>query len=178
MKSQIFQDQGASPQPFSNKSQSTLAASAEFLRFMGFSEIYRKQTRGEAVLQAGASSRGTRHPCHNPNPIAGGVSNKALPKSPGCPHCRKFSPKFLGHSIGEKCTKRFRHPEGWLSFPAYFLSSLFSYPRCIFPPNHPRKGLFPPFQMGKAILESEHKSVVFMLSQGMLCRERAWEGKQ
>lgn len=56
---QSAQIREVSPQnPFSNKSRSTLAASAEFLRFLGFSEIDRKQTRSEAALQAQASSAG------------------------------------------------------------------------------------------------------------------------
>jgi len=117
------------------------------------------------------------HPCHDPNPIAGGVSNKALPKNPGCPHCRRFSPKFLGHRIGEKYTKHCTLRDG---FPFLPISS-----RHYFPildefslQITPGGDYFPHFQMGKAILESEHKSIVFMLSQGMLCGECAWEGKQ
>lgn len=51
-------DKGVSSHLFSKKQQTTLAASTEFLRFMGFSEIYRKQTPSQATVQGRALRKG------------------------------------------------------------------------------------------------------------------------
>lgn len=132
---QSAQIREVSPQnPFSNKSRSTLAASAEFLRFLGFSEIDRKQTRSEAALQAQASSAscfpappGSRpsEGAHTP-PRAQESRQPALgdPKtSPQNPWLRPQ--RFFGAKKAPPAIPGLAFP-----LPVAFLSRLLSSPRC------------------------------------------------